>query len=52
MRALIYYRRRGEREYRELGVQEITEFPASGAGVTLDVDGVPTRARVIGRRGA
>lgn len=50
MRALVYFRRRGETTYRKLGPQEMNALPPKGADVTIDVGGEITRARVMDRR--
>ena len=50
MRAQLYFRRRGEKEYRALGVQELYGLLPTGVDVWIDVDGTRTRARMIGRR--
>lgn len=50
MRALVYFRRKGETTYRELGLQEMKALPPKGSDVTVEVDGRITRARVLDRR--
>jgi len=46
MRALVYFRRKGETTYRKLGPQEMSTLPPKGADVTVDVGGEITQARV------
>jgi len=48
MRASISFRRKGQKTYRRLGSQEMNALPPVGGNVTVDVDGKPTQARVIG----
>jgi len=50
MRALVYFRSKGETTYRALGPQEMKALPVKGSDVTLDVDGKLTEARVMVRR--
>jgi hypothetical protein len=50
MRALVYFRGKGETTYRELGLQEMKALPPKGGDVTVDVDGKRTQARVMDRR--
>ena len=50
MRALVYFRSKGESDYRALGPQDMTALPVKGSDVMLDVNGKPTQARVMDRR--
>ena len=50
MRALVYFRHKGETTYRNLGFQEMKELPPKGSDVTVNVDGKLKRARVLDRR--
>jgi hypothetical protein len=50
MRALVYFRGKGETTYRKLGLQEMKALPPKGGDVTVDVDGKRTQARVMDRR--
>jgi len=50
MRAWLYFRRKGETTYRELGLQELRELPLRGCEVTLEVDGKVAQARVLDYR--
>lgn len=50
MNALVYFRSKGQRSYRKLGVQGVRELPATGSHVTVDIDGERMRARVRDRR--
>jgi len=50
MRALVYFRRKGQTDYRRLGLQEMTVLPPTGSDVTVDVDGTLTQARIMDRR--
>jgi hypothetical protein len=50
MQAWLYFHRKGETTYRELGLQELRELPPRGCEVTLEVDGKVAQARVLDRR--
>ena len=50
MQAWLYFRRKGETAYRELGLQEVKELPPKGCEVTLEIDGKVAQARVLDRR--
>ena len=50
MQALLFFRRKGETTYRELGLQEMRELPQRGSDVTVEVDGKVAQARVVDRR--
>lgn len=50
MHALVYFRRKGDMTYRALGAQDVKTLPPLGCNVMVDVDGTPTRARVMDRR--
>jgi len=50
MRALVYFRRKGQTNYRQLGLQDMTVLPPTGSDVTVDVDGTLTQARIMDRR--
>ena len=52
MRALIYFRRKGEPAYRGLGLQEVKALPPKGSDVTVEIDGKVTAARIMDRREA
>jgi hypothetical protein len=47
MQAWLYFHRKGETTYRELGLQEVKELPPE---VTLEVVGKVAQARVLDRR--
>jgi hypothetical protein len=49
IRAAVYFRRMGEWKYRKLASRQMNALPAVGGMVTVDVDGKPTRARVVER---
>ena len=50
MRALVYFRRKGETNYRELGLQEMKVLQPKGGDVTVEIGGELIRARVLDRR--
>jgi hypothetical protein len=50
MRVLVYFRRNGETNWRELGLQEMKVLLPKGSDVTVEIDGKRTQARVMDRR--
>jgi hypothetical protein len=49
MQAWLYFHRKGETTYRELGLQEVRELPPRGCAVTLEVGGKVAQTRVLDR---
>jgi hypothetical protein len=52
MRALVYFRSKGETTSRALGPQEMKALPLKSSDVTLDVDEKLAQVRVMDRRGS
>ena len=50
MLAHIYFRRNGETNYLDLGIQEMNDLPPKGGYARLRVDGDETQVRVVSRR--
>lgn len=47
VRAHVYFRRKGERAYRDLGTREMNNVPPAGGQETIDIDGKSVEARVV-----